>query len=203
MKPHPQDVPPPHSHEPGTGADQLLAAVCRTTFDALLVVDDQRRYVDVNGPAVEMLGAPRKRVLRSRIEDFTPPEHHTLLLDLWRRLKQRGTLSGDYEVLRGDGGRTPIEFRASWDFARGAHLIAARHVRSPSPRDSDKPSPLTAREREVLQLASTGLTIREIGDELYISAATVKTHLENVYSKLRARDRSSAVAEGLRRGLIR
>jgi DNA-binding CsgD family transcriptional regulator len=61
---------------------------------------------------------------------------------------------------------------------------------------------LSARELEVLRLASDGLSGPEIADRLVISLSTVKTHFENVYEKLGVSDRPSAVALALRRGLI-
>ncbi len=63
-------------------------------------------------------------------------------------------------------------------------------------------SPLSAREVEVLALAGRGLSVRETAASLTISPATVKTHLEHVYRKLGVRDRTSAVAVGLRSGFI-
>ena len=67
---------------------------------------------------------------------------------------------------------------------------------------SDRARTLTPRQREVLQLAADGRSGREIADALVVSAGTVKTHFQNIYEKLGARDRASAVAMGLRRGLI-
>ena len=61
---------------------------------------------------------------------------------------------------------------------------------------------LTRRELEVLQLASHGLTACEIAEHLVISAGTVKTHLHNIYPKLRVTDKAAAVAAALRHGLI-
>ncbi len=63
-------------------------------------------------------------------------------------------------------------------------------------------SPLTPRELEILQLLAFGHTNRRIGEELFISPDTVKTHLEHIYQKLGANDRTAAVAEALRRRLI-
>ena len=48
----------------------------------------------------------------------------------------------------------------------------------------DGPQPLTRREREVISLAISGLTAREIGQRLFIGERTVETHLANVYAKL-------------------
>jgi two-component system, NarL family, response regulator DegU len=61
---------------------------------------------------------------------------------------------------------------------------------------------LTAREVEVLQLLAFGHTNRDIAEKLYISPDTVKTHLEHIFEKLGASDRTAAVAEALRRHLI-
>jgi len=64
-------------------------------------------------------------------------------------------------------------------------------------------SPLTARETEVLQMASHGGSSATIAERLVISTSTVKTHFEHIYAKLGVADRAGAVAEALRRGLIK
>ena len=61
---------------------------------------------------------------------------------------------------------------------------------------------LTEREIEILQLVAFGHTNRDVGGKLFISPDTVKTHLEHIYQKLGATDRTAAVAEALRRRLI-
>jgi DNA-binding NarL/FixJ family response regulator len=71
-------------------------------------------------------------------------------------------------------------------------------ARTGSPRGET----LTERELEILQLLAFGFTNRDIGRRLYISPDTVKTHLEHVYQKLGASDRTAAVAEAFRRRLI-
>src|SRR6266496_3786649 len=65
-----------------------------------------------------------------------------------------------------------------------------------------KAETLTAREVEVLQLLAFGHTNKDIADQLFISPDTVKTHLEHIFEKLGASDRTAAVAEALRRHLI-
>jgi len=61
---------------------------------------------------------------------------------------------------------------------------------------------LSERERRILELVAGGHTNEEIGREVHLSPATVKTHLRHVFDKLGAADRASAVAEGMRRGII-
>jgi DNA-binding NarL/FixJ family response regulator len=62
--------------------------------------------------------------------------------------------------------------------------------------------PLSQRELEVLTLISRGSTNRETAAKLFISEATVKTHLLHVYAKLGVRDRAAAVAAAFERGLL-
>lgn len=61
---------------------------------------------------------------------------------------------------------------------------------------------ISEREREVLSLVARGETNGEIGQQLYITPDTVKTHLRNLSAKLQARDRTHAAVLGLRWGLI-
>ena len=71
-----------------------------------------------------------------------------------------------------------------------------------SPCWAEAPVSLSPRERQVLQAASRGLSNNQIGAELYITEATVKTHLLRAYAKLGVDSRTAAVTEALRRGLL-
>lgn len=61
---------------------------------------------------------------------------------------------------------------------------------------------LSSREHEVLVLTAGGLSRTQIGDKMFLSPHTVKTHLENIYEKLGVSDRAAMVAEAMRRNLI-
>ncbi|GAA3862134.1 response regulator transcription factor [Saccharothrix violaceirubra] len=94
-------------------------------------------------------------------------------------------------------------FRAVRSAARGEAVlspsVATRlvgQVRSPAAE------PLSDREIEVLGLIARGCTNREAATRLFISEATVKTHLVHVYAKLGVKDRASAVAAAYERGLL-
>jgi DNA-binding NarL/FixJ family response regulator len=87
--------------------------------------------------------------------------------------------------------------------ARGETVLApsvastlVRQVRSPAP------PALSAREAQVLRLVARGLTNADIGRELFISEATVKTHLLRTFSKLDVDDRTAAVTRAMSFGLI-
>ncbi|VGO15675.1 Transcriptional regulatory protein DegU [Pontiella desulfatans] len=61
---------------------------------------------------------------------------------------------------------------------------------------------LTEREIEVLQALATGKIIKEIADDLNLSANTVKFHIANTYKKLNVQSQAGAVAKGIRKGII-
>lgn len=69
--------------------------------------------------------------------------------------------------------------------------------------DGDAGEPLSSREEEVLQLLADGCSPAEVAKALFISPNTVRNHLAKIYDKLGAHDRTQAVIEGLRRGVIR
>ena len=64
-------------------------------------------------------------------------------------------------------------------------------------------SQLTDREREILVLVARGLTNDEIGSSLFISPATVKTHLARIMAKLDAHDRAQLVVRAYESGLVK
>jgi DNA-binding NarL/FixJ family response regulator len=72
-----------------------------------------------------------------------------------------------------------------------------------APPDDSLLRPLTEREREVLALVGRGLTNAEIGERLFVSAATAKTHVGHLLSKLQARDRAQLVVIAYETGLLR
>ncbi len=61
---------------------------------------------------------------------------------------------------------------------------------------------ITKREEEVLQLIADGCSTPEVASELYISQKTVKNHLASIYQKLDARDRTQAVLQAVRMGIV-
>jgi two-component system nitrate/nitrite response regulator NarL len=68
-------------------------------------------------------------------------------------------------------------------------------------REDERPA-LSRREHEVLELTAKGRSAPQIAEQLFLSTATVKTHLQRLYDKLGVSDRAAAVAEAMRRGLL-
>lgn len=104
--------------------------------------------------------------------------------------------------------------------AVGLRVRRPAHPRTPDTSESsveplapEQPSPavvigdaqrggLSARELEVLVLIARGHSNREIGEQLFVSENTVKTHVNNIYAKLEVRRRTQAVARAKELGLL-
>ncbi|MFF5564124.1 response regulator [Streptomyces sp. NPDC012623] len=98
------------------------------------------------------------------------------------------------DVLAGQAGLAPSVQR---------RLLERVTAPPPAASVAELPDGLTAREAEVLSLVAEGLSNREIAQRLHIGAATVKTHINNLFAKTGVRDRAQAVRYAYQRGLIR
>ena len=80
--------------------------------------------------------------------------------------------------------------------------VIKRFVRTPHPDPPAEFEQLSERERDVFRLMVSGFSNAEIANELYISEATVKTHVTHILQKLRLRDRVQAVVLAYQTGLF-
>jgi DNA-binding NarL/FixJ family response regulator len=99
---------------------------------------------------------------------------------------------------------SPAELADAVRAAARGETVLAPSVASTLVRQVRKPAPpaLSARESEVLRLVARGRTNADIGKELFISEATVKTHLLRVFNKLDVADRTAAVTTAMEHGLL-
>ena len=79
-------------------------------------------------------------------------------------------------------------------------LDEVRRLEAPTPGDDQHV--ITKREEEVLQRIADGCSTSEVAAELFISQKTVKNHLASIYQKLDARDRTQAVLQAVRMGIV-
>ena len=123
------------------------------------------------------------------------------------------TYESDRDILRaieaGAGGyllkdASPAELADAVRAAARGETVLAPSVASTLVRQVRAPAPpaLSARETEVLRLVGRGLTNADIGRELFISEATVKTHLLRIFNKLDVTDRTAAVTTAMRHGIL-
>jgi two-component system, NarL family, nitrate/nitrite response regulator NarL len=180
-------------------AEELVALVRRTS-PALVLLDAHLPGV---GP-VEVLRRLRSLAGEARIVMLAGPGDE-ITLDRALCLGAHGYLPIDVDraelaAVAAHGLASPVPQQA----ARAAG--ARRHPSMSAPAPIRRPGgsgELTRRELEVLAGMSHGRSNAQIGQELFLSEDTVKTHARRLFRKLGAADRAQAVAIGLRSGLIR
>jgi PAS domain S-box-containing protein len=97
-------------------------------LDAILFVDDEKRFVDANPAACQLLGYRLDELLQMNLRGVSPPEKHAMLDDLWQRLLAEGTLRGEYTVLCQDGTARAVEYQAVARALPDIHLAVLRDV---------------------------------------------------------------------------
>lgn len=175
----------------------------------MVIVDEKRRYIHANAPALLAFRIGLADLHARRIDDLTPAHRLATMSPLWERFVENGRLTGRYDVANPDGTSLGIVFYALSEALPGQHLIAFvpeewsdRELAAAAEGPPAPLSDLTRREIELLQLAADGRSGPGIAEELVVSPGTVKTHFRNIYAKLGVRDRSAAVAKAMRLGLI-
>lgn len=177
--------------------DEVIAAVDRLHPD-IVVMDIRMRRMD---------GATATRLLRER--DDAPPVLVLTTFDDDETVAAALGAGAAGFILKDAPGEELI--RATRIVAQGGAwldpqitgrvLETFRRVSGRATPDTGKVDLLTERERDVLREVAMGATNGEIAAALYISEATVKTHLGNVLSKLDLRDRAAAIVYAHTHGL--
>ena len=106
-------------------SDDLLGKAAAAALDIILVADDERRFVDVNEAAAEMLGLPRSELVGRRSEEFFSEARGQKIHSAWDDFVAEGVQSGICE-LRCNGEKRRFEYRAKANFAPGLHLSVLR-----------------------------------------------------------------------------
>src|SRR5581483_7912203 len=81
-------------------SEKLSRAIFNGALDAMLLADDEGRYVDANPAACELFGLPRERLLGRAIADFAAAEYD---MSAWEVFRTRGSLCGRFPPVRADG----------------------------------------------------------------------------------------------------
>jgi PAS domain S-box-containing protein len=185
-----------------TGWEGPFWLIFERSSNAIVLLDDERRYVDVNPSAVALLGRTREELLGTSSFENIRPAEQSIAARQWQAFLKSGEDSGTRALVRPDGSEVEIDYAARLAVIGERRLaifvsLASADVAAEAQSDRTAAGSLTAREREVITLIAMGRETNEIGEQLHISSETVRTHVRNAMSKLGARTRAQLVAIAL------
>ncbi|MEA2467131.1 MAG: hypothetical protein QOJ57_1257, partial [Thermoleophilaceae bacterium] len=107
--------------------ERRFRAAFSLALDAMLIVDDDRRWLQGNRAAAELLGIEQEEIRGKRSDDFTV-SGRAVSQQAWERFLEVGELKGEMDVRRSDGEVRHVEFSARANFMPGRHLSILRDV---------------------------------------------------------------------------
>jgi PAS domain S-box-containing protein len=113
-----------------------------SALEAVLIADDERRYVDANEAAADLFGVRREALIGLRIDDFAVAMDTGGVEGAWREFLDTGEQTGEITLVRPDGGLRIVEYSARAHFVPGRHLSILRDVTARR---------IAEREREIAQ----------------------------------------------------
>lgn len=191
------------------GWSGLFASAFAQSRNAMVLLDEQRRMVDVNVALLRLLGRARAALLGQPVWELVAGGP-LLSVAEWHAALSAGRFTGEALLLHADGHQIAVQWGASTEVATGRRLVLfvalntsrwGGRFRS-TPDTAAAPRALSAREREIVRLIAMGSTGPEIADELGISHDTVRTHVRNAMGKVAARSRAHLVAKALAEDLV-
>jgi PAS domain S-box-containing protein len=152
------------------------------TLDAVLIADDERRYVAANHAACELFGGCCSHIIGRRIDDFVVMDGGGGgdIAEMWRSFRGDGHLEGTITIRRLDGDERVVHFRAKANVGPGQHLSILRDV------------------TELVRVASAAESARLLAER----AARRTAHLQAVTERLGVASTLAAVLEAIVGGCL-
>ena len=155
-------------------SQQRLQALFDNALDAILMADEQMRFVDANPAACVLTGYSREELLQLRVQDVTPLPNQGLLDSLWQDLISAGKLDSEFQLLRKDATTIIVEFRAVANFIPGLHVaiahdITARRLAEESIREAQSRT-----ESVLASIADTYILFDPQWRYLYVNEAAIR-----------------------------
>jgi PAS domain S-box-containing protein len=191
------------------GWSGLFSTAFKQSRNAMVLVDDRRVQMDVNGAYLKLLGYDRRALIGQPLRQFVAGPSQ-VSGEEWSAALAEGQFNGEADMICADGSTVGIQYGAATEVVTGRKLVlfvalstsrwGGKFRRTPSAdRDAGE---LSAREREVVRLISLGRSGPEISEELQIAHNTVRTHVSNSMLKMGARSRAHLVANALSSGVV-
>ena len=115
--------------------ERRFRAVFEGTLDALVVVDDEGRYLEANPAAADLFGLPREELIGKHVAEFAPDD--LAVGENWSAFLDGTGQRGEYELVRADGETRTIAVAATPNVRPGRHLAALRDVTDRVEREAD------------------------------------------------------------------
>ncbi len=189
------------------GWPALFATAFRQSKNAMALVDEQRRHIEVNPAYLRLLGYSRDGVLGRPVYQFVV-NGPLLSPARWSAALASGRFHGEAELIRADGTHVGVQWAGNTEFVTGRRLVLFVALGTSrwgasfrrAPEADPEPRALSARELEIVRLIARGESGPEIAAELHIAHDTVRTHVRNAMTKVGARSRAHLVAKVLAEG---
>jgi PAS domain S-box-containing protein len=107
---------------------RYLQALFDNSLDAILVTNDDGRYIDANPAACALLGYTHEELIQLSISDLTAAPFRQEGWAMWQQFLSKGSNSGEYSTLRKDGTIIQLEFRAVANILPGIHVSCSRDI---------------------------------------------------------------------------
>jgi len=107
---------------------QRLQAIFDGAMDAIVLTDDETRYVDVNPTACELLGCSRDELIGHSILEFLSENEQHEVDDILADFFEYGWREGEYQIARPDGTVRDVEYRTAGHIMPGLHLTLMRDI---------------------------------------------------------------------------
>jgi PAS domain S-box-containing protein len=191
------------------GWPSLFMAAFTQSRNPMALVDDQRRFVDVNRAFLRMLGFTREALVgqpASNVISGAP----VYTAEEWAAQLAKERFTGEVGLVRADGTVVLHQWGATVEVVTGRRLVLMvamttsrwggrfRRITDDEVAEGD----LSGRELEVLAQVARGRSGPEIAEELGIAHDTVRTHVRNAMTKVGARSRAHLVAKALGEGHV-
>jgi PAS domain S-box-containing protein len=129
------DVQSRHRHRHLSQRERQLRAVFEGTLDALVIADDEGRYVAANPAAADLFGCSRSELVGRRITDFAAEQ--AAADAQWEAFLEQGEARGEFDIVRADGEHRSIAFAATANVLPSRHLSALRDVTERAERERE------------------------------------------------------------------
>ena len=177
--------------------------------NAMVLLDDQRCHVEVNGAYLALIGYQRRELIGRPVYELLA--HGPLATtQQWEAALAQRQFTGQAEIVGAGGQHVMVEFAGHPEVVTGRRLVlfvvlrTARAGRTlPEPASSPTETrALSSRELDVVRLLALGLTGPEVAEELQLAHNTVRTHVRNAMAKSGARSRAQLVARAVGEGTV-